>query len=417
MPNREITIRMYNVGFGDAFLVTLPMPQGERRLLFDCGSIAKGPSSIGEVANQIVADCTNGSADPRIDVVVATHRHRDHVSGFALPLWNSVDVGEVWLPWTEDPTNPEARRIRDAQAGLTNALTAALAATGTLLTGMAADAEGPAVRLDPLAELAFNALSNEPAMRMLHSGFKGSPRKRFLPEVDKQTGKSVRSFVSEALPGVTVHVLGPSRSEEVIRDMDPPSGKSYLRLREERKLPTDMATEPFGGEFAVASVPPSFSEDFKPEEIEQLEKGFDLSDFDAAVALDKAVNGTSLMLVLEIGGKYLLFPGDAQWGTWEAVLNDAEWRDLLKRTTFYKVGHHGSHNATPIDFVEHTIGHDVVAMVSTIERSIWPNIPREPLLEALIRQKAKIARSDREDDLDAIFTVARPHCIETRIRL
>src|SRR6266850_1416551 len=123
MANKEVSIRMYNVGFGDAFLETLPTQKGDRRLLFDCGSIAKGPSSIGDVAKQIIADCKNGAGDPRIDVVVATHRHRDHVSGFALPLWNSVEVGEVWMPWTEDPTNPEARRIRDAQAGLALALT------------------------------------------------------------------------------------------------------------------------------------------------------------------------------------------------------------------------------------------------------------------------------------------------------
>lgn len=36
------------------------------------------------------------------------------------------------------------------------------------------------------------------------------------------------------------------------------------------------------------------------------------------------------------------------WGTWLNVLQDPEWKSLLERVAFYKIGHHGSHNATPI---------------------------------------------------------------------
>ena len=52
--------------------------------------------------------------------------------------------------------------------------------------------------------------------------------------------------------------------------------------------------------------------------------------------------------------KILLFAGDAQRGNWVSW-DDSTWadgdqtitaRDLLGRTVLYKVGHHGSHNAT-----------------------------------------------------------------------
>jgi hypothetical protein len=33
----QISIRMYNVGFGDCFLVRITTPDGERRVLVDCG--------------------------------------------------------------------------------------------------------------------------------------------------------------------------------------------------------------------------------------------------------------------------------------------------------------------------------------------------------------------------------------------
>lgn len=54
------------------------------------------------------------------------------------------------------------------------------------------------------------------------------------------------------------------------------------------------------------------------------------------------------------GGKVLLFAADAQRGNW-ASWSKKSWKDgdqivtakdLLARTVLYKVGHHGSHNAT-----------------------------------------------------------------------
>ena len=69
--------------------------------------------------------------------------------------------------------------------------------------------------------------------------------------------------------------------------------------------------------------------------------------------LDKAMNNTSLILLFRIGGKSLLFPGDAQWENWAYALNDPEIQELLKDVDVYKVGHHGSLNATPKSLWEH----------------------------------------------------------------
>jgi hypothetical protein len=62
------------------------------------------------------------------------------------------------------------------------------------------------------------------------------------------------------------------------------------------------------------------------------------------------------VLALELeGGDVLLFAADAQVGNWLSW-QDLSWQidektkvtgpELLKRTLLYKVGHHGSHNAT-----------------------------------------------------------------------
>lgn len=63
--------------------------------------------------------------------------------------------------------------------------------------------------------------------------------------------------------------------------------------------------------------------------------------------LDKQMNNTSLILLFSVGGKSLLFPGDAQWENWSHALDQPDVRDKLKTVDLYKVGHHGSLNATP----------------------------------------------------------------------
>jgi hypothetical protein len=63
--------------------------------------------------------------------------------------------------------------------------------------------------------------------------------------------------------------------------------------------------------------------------------------------LDSAMNNTSVILLLEVGATRLLFPGDAQIENWSFALGKPEVRRLLSGVDLYKVGHHGSRNATP----------------------------------------------------------------------
>jgi hypothetical protein len=54
-----------------------------------------------------------------------------------------------------------------------------------------------------------------------------------------------------------------------------------------------------------------------------------------------------------VGKTLLLFPGDAQIENWEYALSKPEYQSLLKNVNLYKVGHHGSRNATPMDLWKH----------------------------------------------------------------
>lgn len=404
----EVTIRMYNVGFGDCFLMTVPTSDGDKRILFDCGSMAKGKKSIEDVVKLVINDL---KPKKRIDVVVCSHRHRDHITGFAKPGWENVDVGEVWMPWTEDPDDPEATRIRDAQTKLAAAL------TRDAKSRLASPALGAAERaeLEVFAELAANSEVLEEAMETLHTGFKGGPsiKRRFLPETDKQAKQLITRFTTDLMPGVMVHVLGPSKSETVIRNIDPPPGKSYLQLAAVFDDPDvdEKGPQPFSSDWLADGA----LDDDDRKKIQGFSHGFTSA---VAAALDDAVNGTSLMLILEIKGKHFLFSGDAQWGTWDEALKNPKSKDLLKRVCFYKIGHHGSHNATPIAFVEETIDPNkkIVAMASTRKFGEWP-VPKLKLLEELEQRNVQIARSDKPDKAPTAVFNATDDVIEARIEI
>ena len=392
--SRSITVRMYNVGFGDCFLLFFPHDDGVSKVLIDCGAHfrGKGPRKMKEVVARIIDDVTD-DGKARIDVVIATHRHQDHVSGFQEEAWNDVDVGEVWLPWTEHPTDPEARRIRETQSRKAKAIHAALQL-----------AAAPA----RLIELAENALSNSAAMTMLKQGFHGNPRRRFLPP----KARSRRSFQPRLLPGVTVHAMGPSHDPEVIRDMNPPKGESFLRIA--ATAGGINSAIPFDDDFVLSQSSRVAKKLFAATGFEQsdmaaIEKIADEDPLALVVALDKAVNGTSLLMMFEMGSQYLLFPGDAQWGTWQSALEDDVWRELIEKTTFLKVGHHGSHNSTPRDLITDEILPEAFKAMICTRADVFKSIPRKPLVTALSeRSKKQVARSDeskrvkgfkRKDDL------------------
>jgi len=371
--SKAVKVRMYSVGFGDCFLLFIPGRTGQRKVLIDCGSVAADKRPMAEIVGQLISDITDADGKARLDVVIATHRHRDHISGFADRRWRDVEVKEVWMPWTETPGDPVAGRIRLAHARLATALQAALTRKG---------ADQAAI------ELALNATSNDDALATLHRGFPGPPTPRFLPEI--QQADSL--LQTEALSDISVYVLGPSRDENVISEVDPPAGQSYLRVAGNGS--DEARPEPFGLDWVVEE--PEVRLDPEDEKaIQMIGQG---REEELAALLDKAINGTSLMLVFQVGDACLLFPGDAQWGTWNSVLNNPAAEPLLSKVTFYKIGHHGSHNATPIDFVEKYLAkqkrENLWAMLPIRPYSRWPSIPRQPLIDRLSQCADHLVRSD-----------------------
>ena len=81
----DLVVRAYNVGFGDAILVSVPEATGgdneeTRHLLIDVGNLLAGEGNQDEVFTGVVADIAERTGGV-VDLYVMTHEHLDHVQG------------------------------------------------------------------------------------------------------------------------------------------------------------------------------------------------------------------------------------------------------------------------------------------------------------------------------------------------
>src|SRR4051812_23915697 len=210
---------------GDCFLITLTANGSKSRMLIDCGSFRNTTASAKQLEKIAKAIATDLGGAP-LDVVVGTHQHNDHLSGFVHcePAFREMNVQQVWLSWLDDPTDPKARGISGAHNNLMMRL------------ATARDVLAPDLKLQtqktarPVAARSFEILND-----ML--GFHGAAAVGAAPVVPAHGVKILKSLAQKEpqylrpgrtldMPGLTpgsvrIHVLGPPRKENVARKDDP----------------------------------------------------------------------------------------------------------------------------------------------------------------------------------------------------
>ena len=347
------TIRSYQVGFGDCFLMSVNYdahPEvGTRHVLIDFGTTAlpktKPTRSMRDIANNIKS-VTGG----KIHGVVATHRHKDHISGFsgsAGKIIKSLEPEIVVQPWTEDP-----KAAKDAKLATPQTRTGLHAATLMNMQGVAqyaldeihnhtrGIAKGVRTEIDFIGD---DNLTNRGAVENLAGMANGN---------NTYVHYGMKSGLEDVLPGVKIHVLGPPSLEQTdkilnqrARDTDEfwhfQSNAGRNAAQKKRIFP--------GARIWGRNRPglPIETRWFLP----RMDKIRGEQLLQIVRSLDHAMNNTSLILLFEVGRRKLLFSGDAQIENWEYCLKTASNRqsrlNLLEEVDFYKVGHHGSLNATP----------------------------------------------------------------------
>jgi hypothetical protein len=131
------------------------------------------------------------------------------------------------------------------------------------------------------------------------------------------------------------------------------------------------------------------------------------------------MNNTSIILLLEIGAKKLLFPGDAQIENWAFAFQNPEWMALLRDVDLYKVGHHGSLNATPKTLwagFRHKGAHAAPGRIETLcstkagshgSKDAGTEVPRRLLVDELKKESEFTSTEDYKsaDGLVREFTI------------
>ena len=214
---------------------------------------------------------------------------------------------------------------------------------------------------------------------------------RYLPERDP-----AHNVIRASHQDVTAYALGPSRDPADLKRMNPPATAAWLRLDGAGQAGT-VGSEPL---FAAAFTQPRSAVGVARRAVLKTLRLASIDDDDdallaAASVLESSVNNTSVFLVLDVAGTRLVFPGDAQQGAWEHVLDDPESRALVADAAFYKIGHHGSHNATPRRYVEEVLRDGAETMLPYGLVKLWQStIPKTALLDALMAHGHRVTRAD-----------------------
>jgi Metallo-beta-lactamase superfamily len=458
----HVTIRMYCQGLGDCFLLNFVTDEDKEpvRVLIDCGVLQHTPGEAPKM-RQVAADLSKETGG-HIDLLVVTHEHWDHVAGFshAQNVFKDFTFGRVWLSWAENADDPDAQAVKADLGKKKKKVAAALKAVGARLKAAADQRSAEFLERDMEAVetlLGFYGPADSSTSVALAAAPKAGKKAKKSAEHAMTLGDTMDWLRAKVRPGdwcspgerrplpgaagVNVYVLGPPRSVAGIRKMDPTGDQGY-RLKAERDSllgaidwltgETEEAAGPFGAPYRVPTVDartdPFFREmyGFADDPLGDAGQPWRRIDDEwlggisrLALQLDTGVNNTSLALAFELpDGRALIFPGDAQIGNWlswddvkfktpagEPVRVTA--KDLLHRAVFYKVGHHGSHNATrKVGGLEEMTGGELVAMIPTDEKFAlkqspphgW-KMPFSKLYAALkTRTRFRILRADRGEE-------------------
>ena len=339
-------LRAFNVGFGDCFLLSFVYAADKKRhVLIDFGSTRPPPGAASNHLVKIaekIRDLTNG----KLDVVIATHRHKDHISGFATAA-NKKGSGDIIAslkpevvvqPWTEDPATPENATGPKAMKSALKAMSALSAKVWSYARKLDADrmrrlgiTEGERAFLSFAGE---NNISNKSAVLNLMK--MGKLKAKYIQADEMLDLKAI-------LPGITIDVLGPPTVDQhaAVAHQSPNNPDEYWFSVAKQGAGSSAKIKPLFAKFA-APLPPYAG--WLAHRMNKMQKD---SLMGMVRALDDAMNNTSLILLFKCGGKSFLFPGDAQWENWQYALSKPEYVEALKSVDLYKVGHHGSRNATP----------------------------------------------------------------------
>jgi len=429
----NVKIRMYCLGTGDCFILKFCHNDAvEFTMMIDCGSCQGGPAEFKPYVDHLAKYVNNS-----VDLLVVTHEHNDHVNGFAKceDIFKDFKIGQAWFAWTEDPDDPTgaAKELQKKRSKMKlafgNAMNAMSASTKNLARSTGNDFYAKTSfdnnkvflkGLETLAEI------NLPAAGAAGGALPGMTKIKQILKDKKVKTKYWNPGDSATHPkanGIKFHVLGPPMEREYIFK-DGKQGtdvykKMALSLNDSSLAAnsfvnmggTSISDLPFALHFSIPDNGSEVAEEcadvmarYKKDSWRKIDDDWLSSAGSLALRLNSHINNTSLALAIEFtdSEKVLLFPGDAEYGSWESWHEIEKWKpkkatdkhfveDLLNRTVFYKVGHHLSYNGTALQKGIMMMEHEDLVSMATLDRNRiskgWKStMPNKLLMQELIKR-------------------------------
>ncbi|MFD2252290.1 hypothetical protein FHS82_002143 [Pseudochelatococcus lubricantis] len=317
---QALRVRIYNVLFGDAILVSIPEIDGNGEetvvhLLIDVGNALAGAGGDDSVFRKVLENIRDELAGKPVDLYLMTHEHMDHIQGLlygAKKLDITVRAARVWM--TASSAEDYYRRFPEARKKRSLALALIRSVTKFFRKSAAPVPPGVAALL---------AINN--------------------PRASKDCVDHIRKLADHPL---YIHREAPVGGSHPFR-------RTQVRIlapEEDTSIYYGRLGPDMFGAMAGNAVPTAF-----PAQTVTPPAGVSAGDFFDLVrfrsngmagnlrTIDKAANNSSVVIELEWEGWRLLFPGDAEEKSWEIM----DRRGLLRPVHFLKVSHHGSRNGTP----------------------------------------------------------------------
>ena len=446
-------IRMYRLGTGDCFAIKFfAGNQLKFKLMIDAGTWSGSKDDLTPFIENL-----KEYFDNHVNLLVITHEHKDHVHAF--DVCKDLFVGsnpeftvdQIWMGWTEDDKSTKVKNWKKNFGEQKMALAMVAERLKEIVSSpdfekqFAEERNGFSMLgarrsfANTLTDFADLHLSIDHGV--YKGGLKGMEvvKKEIANDNIKYFGPGDIIEDIDGLPGIKFYVLGPPRLVKDVKTEAGEEGESYAHnkvLEESGAFSAaiskfgDTPPEsliPFDRTFIESDDQPNKSkEHYEEEQWRKVDHDWLFGGGQLALRMNSLTNNLSLALAIEFedSKKIMLFPGDAEYGSW-ASWHKINWsvpstdpnkhltEDILNRTVFYKVAHHLSHNGTAQKQGLEMMKHKDLAAMATLDFNIistgWKTtMPNRAIIKELLNRTKGRLMIMQEKDLFFDFSEAVP---------
>lgn len=449
-------VRMYKMGTGDCFAIKFFADEIIKfKMMIDAGTWVGSKKKLTPHVENLKAYLDNA-----VDVLIVTHEHKDHVHAFDVCKHLFTDgkfnVGEIWLGWSEKEGAPEVEKWKEEYGEKKKILGIAAKKLENVIASEAYKEQFSGSKYADRAMGARQVFSevvkdfaglhlSADKNKVYKGGLDGMEviKKNITKKAIKyrHPGEVITDFNTvdgKVVDGIRIYVLGPPELYDDVKKQVGGKGESYKHNKElqesgafgaailslDKNGLNQSSLFPFEEHYIGSTT---LGHDVKLEYDKQKWRNIDFdwlfSSGSFALRMNSLTNNLSLAIAIEFeeSGRVMLFPGDAEFGSWSSW-HQIKWNvdrtnqpesaeareqkhlteELLNRTVFYKVAHHLSHNGTAQRLGLEMMKHKDLAAMATLDynvihagwKSTMPN--RAIIKELLARTKGRLMIMNEE---------------------